>query len=115
MSLYEEDRKIIDSVDTDPDDLLEKEGLKSALDTIVDLFDKEENEDRIYKLSEIAKCLLFWHGEQSIIWNEAERSWITVWEAFEDGLLDEEDVEEYEKTLNITRAYGEIVIAAAAL
>lgn len=91
----------------------DQELLKTALEQLAKEIDLLGKEERIWQLAEIQRCLMLWHGESSLYWNDAARSWQSIWDAYEQGLVDEEDVDDYDRDINFYRPMLESIIAAA--
>lgn len=103
------------SLDPQKDAAAEQKSIEDALKALVDEFDRNGSEERLWQLAEIQRCLLLWHGEPGLYWNEGARSWQSVWDAHEAGLVDDEDVEDYDRDINFYRPLLESVIAAASI
>lgn len=91
----------------------EEKGLifKALLDELLRIGEME----RELQLAEIQRCLKYWHGEAATFWDESARSWGTVWDAYRQGLADEDDLRAYNKDINFYRPLLESIIAASTI
>lgn len=89
------------------------EELQKALISLVQKYEKEDQDARQKQLRQWKKNDLFWHGIQHIFWSETENDWRNPSEAgLATDAFDEEDIPFYDFVINIYKAHGESVIAA---
>lgn len=114
--LAQTDMQVLEqSLDPKNQEAADQGKIETALKALVDDFDLDGAEERLWQLAEIQRCLMLWHGEPGLYWNETARSWQNVWDAHEAGLVDDDDVESFDRDINFYRPLLESVIAAASI
>jgi hypothetical protein len=86
--------------------------IKQELSALVQHYQTSDSADRLNRLQEIQKCLLYWHGEPNVYWDPANNRWLSAYDAYQQNLLDEDDVKEL-TDVNTYRPMLESLIAAA--
>lgn len=87
------------------------EEIESAISTICDTFEEEDRPTWDTLTRECRRLILMWHGFQKVAWNEVARDWRTPEQMAAEGFSIDPD--EYNENINIYKAYGESLIAAA--
>lgn len=87
------------------------EELETALSTICDKFDAEDRPTWDNLTKENRRLVLMWHGFQRLAWSEISNDWKTPQQVAKVNL--DIDPDDYDRNINIYKAYGESIIAAA--
>lgn len=88
------------------------EELEKALSTICDSFDEEDRPTWMNLTQVCRRLILMWHGFQRLAWSEISKDWKTPQQVAEAANIDI-DPDDYSKNVNIYKAYGESIVAAA--
>ncbi len=107
----DEDEKLLSEGEERTEDQ-EKQDILSAVESAVRQFDAEEATSRLIHLEQIRKADFFWEGEHEYWRHPLDGQIYGVDEAVRQGLIDWDEVDDYNKQLNIYRGHGESVIAA---
>lgn len=113
MSLYDADLAVLEGREQ-PSSKLPEEA-KAALKSLIQEFDQEGTDARQDILQEVKQGELLWSGDQAIYYDAEAKDFATIWDAFEEGLIKEEDLIDYDKNINVYRGFGESIIAASSV
>lgn len=86
--------------------------LEAALTTICDKFTEEDRPTWDNLTKENRRLILMWHGFQRLAWSEVSKDWKTPQQVAESENVDI-DPDDYSRNINIYKAYGESIVAAA--
>jgi hypothetical protein len=84
------------------------EEIKHSLKTLVDLFDREDDQSRQRQIRQWKRLMYMWSGITKMWWSETAHDW----RIFDDATEGSDDQSYYDKTINVFRAYLESIIAA---